>query len=487
MAANTADPEVNTSRRDRARLGKELVVGNTTSLYNGLKLEMPWAWDDLVQDFGIDIYDKMMLDAQVSSCIALFKASIIEDGLTISPAVTDEKEDGYKLAQEISKACNRMFEYMYSNIDDVLWDLMDSLVYGSKVAEITYELQDGMLNVKYIKPKPIDTLAYVVDQYYNIVGLSGFTAKTGFVQPIQLQSNPEDILPREKYLIFSFRMKDNNPRGKSLLRPGYDPWWRKRQTIPEYMKYLAQFAGPSIVASLSKEVEPQSQVNEDGDPTTPAEALLATLLAFRNASVAVVPPETEVEFVQSTGDGQAFRAAITDCNMEITKAILNQELATEQSRFQARAAAQVHQGILDTVIRQAKKSFSWAFVRDVIRPWVEYNWGPKVARELCPKVTLGTTEQSGLVGLMTAVSALERAGYIAPEQRPEIDKILGLPVRSTTELLKDKPAPAPVVATPGNNPAPASTNNDTKKPADNSGSNNANDSNTKNTKPNGGN
>lgn len=463
MAVNTAEPESNTSRRQRAKLGQELVIGNNNFLFRGLSLEMTWAWDDLVRDFGIDIYNKMMLDAQVSSCIALFKASIIEDGLMISAAVTDKEKDGYKLAQEIADKCNQMFDYMYSNIDDVLWDLMDSLVYGSKVAELVFELEDGMLNLKYIKPKPINTVAYVVDEYYNILGLSGVTQKNGFVQPITVTTDPGDILPREKYLIFSFRMQDNNPRGKSLLRPAYDAWWRKRQTIPEYMKYLAQFAGPSIVASLSRDIE--DVPSDTGDPTSNEQALLTTLLAFRNASVVVVPPETQVDFVKSEGDGQAFRSAITDCNMEITKAILNQELATEQSKFQARAAAQVHQGILDTVIRQAKRSFAWAFTRDVIRPWVSYNWGPKAARTLCPKVTLGTTEQSALSGLMTAISALERAGYIAPEQRPEIDKMLGLPVRSSTELPKDK-APkqqpqqqVPQDASPTNNnpPPPAST------------------------------
>lgn len=460
MAVNTAEPQSNTSRRERSRLSQELVVGNNRSFLGGLRLELPWAWDDLVQDFGIAIYDKMMLDAQVSSCIALFKASIIEDGMMISSAVTDETKDGFKLANEIADACKAMFAYMYTSLDDVLWDLMDSLIYGSRVAEITYELQNGKLNIIYIKPKPIHTVQYVVDEYYNILGLAGQT-KDGQFFPVV--NDPSTILPRNKFLIFTFRMKNNNPRGTSLLRPAYDPWWRKRQTIPEYMKYLSQFAGPSILAKLSSNLEPSSQTDENGDPTTPAEALLTTLLAFKNASVVVVPGETEVDFIKSEGEGLAFRAAITDNNMEITKAILNQELATEQSRFQARAAAQVHQGILDTVIRQAKRSFAWAFTRDILRPWVEYNWGYETARKLCPIATLGTTEQVSLAGLMTAIGALERAGYIAPDQRPEIDKILGLPVRSSTDLLKDKPVPAPVVA----QPAPTNTNANPAKPVDN--------------------
>jgi phage gp29-like protein len=175
---------------------------------------------------------------------------------------------------------------------------------------------------------------------------------------------------------------------------------------------------------------------------TPEQALLASLLAFRNGSALALPAGSAVTPIQSLGDGAAFTRAITDCNHEIIKAILTQTLATEEGEHQARAAAAVHSDVLDTLVRQGKKSVVRMLARDVLRPWVAYNWGPR-ADALVPIPSLGTTEEQDKTALMNAVANLQRAGYPHPSQYPAIDQMLGLPVRDLTQDAGAEQQPAP--------------------------------------------
>src|SRR5206468_532813 len=111
-----------------------------------------------------------------------------------------------------------------------------------------------------------------------------------------------------KIVVNTFRPKNNDPRGTSLLRPAYDPWWRKRQALVEYVKYLAQFAGPSIWATTPDGAQSQPPLDFLGNtvaytgpssldplgnpvpvpnaPLSPEQDLLAKLQQFRNGTVA---------------------------------------------------------------------------------------------------------------------------------------------------------------------------------------------------------
>jgi hypothetical protein len=236
--------------------------------------------------------------------------------------------------------------------------------------------------------------------------------------------------------VLTYRPKDGDPRGTSVLRPAYTAWNLKRQVYQEYLKYLVQFATPSVVGTTAPGAGYEPVLNDAGQPTgqtqTAQQALLTQLKLFRNATALAVPHGTNIELLLSNGDGAAFLGAFALLNSEITLAILSQTLATGEGQHNARAAAQVHQDILDSKIRQAKAAVVRMLRNDVLRPWVLLNWGV-AALPLTPVPTLGAVEEEDRTPRMTAVAALERAGWFAPSQRPEVDRLLGLPVRLPAE------------------------------------------------------
>jgi hypothetical protein len=434
----------------RSQLQREYVAGGTATAYGQLRKALPPYIDDVSRDFGLDVYERMLVDAQVAACLAILKASIIEEGVTLAPAVDDEADPEYKQAREIADEAEAMLDDLDTPLDDVLWDLLGAIALGNRVAEQVYETRSATtienrsaLQVRALKVKPIRSVAFVTDAYLNVLGLVG--AKPGQTVPAVSDLAPSEIIPREKFCILSWRPKDGDPRGTSVLRPAYDPWWRKRQTIPEYLKYLAQFAGPSLWATVAQDAEPTVDPNDPTVVQTAEEALRIALEDWKNGTVLGLPFGTVVNPVMLQGEGKAFLDAIAECNLEITKAILTQQLATEEGEHQARAAAQVHQDVLDTLVRQGRRAVVRMLHRDVLRQWVRVNWGD-VAVKLTPLPSLGVTEQRDLPSMMNAVAALQRAGYLHPSQYQGIDEDLNLPARDLTA------APAPVLAP---EPAPA--------------------------------
>lgn len=435
---------------------------------------LPAPFDDLARDFGNDVYAEMAKDPAVSAALIVLKASILEDGLMLSPAIEDQKDKQYKRAVRIRDLAVRMFERLDVPLDQVLWNMLDALHFGAKVAEIVSEWQDvkgegRKLMVRAIKPKPRSNVAFVVDAYMNLLGVVGAKPGQGLVAS-NVAPAAAEVVPPDKVMILTNRGEDCDPRGTSVLRAAYEPWWKKRQLAPEYLHYLSQFATPSVWATppegqeAAPETDPLGNLvdadgaviaDPDGEdaglvqaPLTPQEELLAELQLWRNGYALVVPNGTAIHTVEMLGDGAPFLNAFVLWNAEIVKAILTQSLATEEGQHQARAAAQTHQDVLDTLVRQYKKAVEEMIHGQVLVPWVARNWGDDAAEELVPRPSLGTTERQDLPATMTAVAALMRAAYFHSSQLPALDDMLALPTRDLTQTDTLQPAASPAPGEP---------------------------------------
>lgn len=427
-------------------------VGGSGNWFINYSRSLPWAIDDVTQDFGDDLYTRMMMDAQVASAVNVLKASILEDGLHVEPAVDDGDADGYELSAEIADVAQRMLADLEPDTDTVLWNMLDAVALGNRVAEQVYRLDRTytgrqQLVLESLRVKPRHATAFVVDAYMRMIGL--FAAIPGVSWVMQQQMlidtvNAVNLLPRDKFLIYSFRPINEDPRGTSLLRPAYTPWHLKQQILREHVKYLTQFASPSLIGYTSQDAHTRQATDAygnllldgSGNPLpalSPEQSLTASLTDFKNGVALGLPFGSKVDIIMSQGDGAAFRAAIDGYNRDITHAVLSQTLATNEGEHQARAAAETHKDVQDTIVRQAKRSLEHAVRRDVLRPWVRYNYGDR-SIALTPRCTLGRVEQPDIAALMTAIAELQKSGYIQPSQYAAIDTMINLPVRTADEL-----------------------------------------------------
>jgi phage gp29-like protein len=423
---------------------------------------LPQSIDDITQDFGADLYERMLLDARVAAEVDNLKAAILEEGVNLAPAVDDADADGFALAATIHAAAERMLADCETPLDDVMWDTLAAIALGHRVAEVTYGPGDaGRLDVVAIRPKPRTSVAFVVDAFNRLVGLlariPGQVGVAGLLTGLSVAATPPNLLPRAKFLVLSHRPVNADPRGTSLLRAAYTPWNLKQEVLREHVKYLAQFASPSLIGTLASNAGAIPEVDADGMKTgrmtRAVDALLTQLLAFRNGTALAVPFGTEVKELYSTGEGRAFLNSFSMYNEDIALAVSGQTLTTTEGEHGTRAQALVHQDTKGTRVKQAKKAAAGALRRDVLRVWVALNWGEAAARDLTPLVGLGEVEEEDVTPRWTAVAALQTAGYLTPSQKPQLDTDIGLPQRLPAETKAEQErASQPTPPAPGQQP-----------------------------------
>lgn len=461
----------------RDELLREYVAGGRSVWMGEMARALPASIDDITADFGDDIYERMLFDPQVSSCITVFKASILETGPSITSVVTDKDDPEFDKAKEITDQAERMLSDLEQSFDDTLWDLLDSVALGNKVAEQNMQLGRSMKGdreiylLESIKTKPRDATLFAVDAYINLIGLLARWNGAGIVTPGTLfelpgigrgsKPTPYRIIPPRKFAISTFRPRNSDPRGTSILRSSYSPWWRKQQIIPEYLKYLSQFAGPSLIGTT-----PEGALSsiDPADPTVvinPQQVMLAALQELRNGAAGAFPFGSQVKEIAMQGEGAAFLKGMAQCDQQITKGVLTQELATEEGRHMARAAAQVHQDILDTLVRQGKIGAGMMIRNQIFRNWVRINWGEQY-EHLSPRADFGAAEERDQPAMWQSVAALVASNFFSADQMQALDKKLGLPVRQENPALAPgekptPPAPKPIRVVPPAPGAPAST------------------------------
>jgi hypothetical protein len=463
---------------------KEYVAGGYYAFLDPeLNLVLSHNRDILSRQFGDEIFDRMMRDPEIAKCINVIKVAVLGDEITVRPSIP-RKDPRFERAREISDFCARAIENLERPIRDTLHSLLDALVYGHKVAEVTYQIpaegvDAGMMTLKSIRVKPRKSVAFVVDRFYRVVGFKAAVRQKVTDEAGTRVELREVVLPREKFLLLTYRGKDEDPRGTSILEAVYNAWNLKMTMWPQYVKWLLQCAIPGLVGTLPPVEERQFLRDketgkilrdEEGNPFYADEVgtLLTALTDFRNGSVLVIPNGANVEPINTTVNSEPFKTARDVFNEEIEMGLILQTLATSQGRYMARAAAQTHMSVFDYLVVDIKGMLCNAFRFDVIREIVRRNFGEQEAAELLPVVSLGDTERREFAKDITALATLYKSEFISESQKAGIDIIIGLPERdpeadakyeeerlarevAAKKALQPEPAPPVAPAAPAGN------------------------------------
>lgn len=420
---------------------REYVSGEPRLFVSRFVKSLPQYIDDVTRDFGSDLYDRMLNDAQVYSCVNILKVATLSDGYRVQPAIKDENHPDYEKAKFWADFCEYCVEHCERPFESFLYEMLDALAFGHKVAEQILE-PTGYKNyahwwtLKNLKVKPRGTYSFVTDAWTNIVGILGLVPGMG--APVLVghivadPSHLSNLLPIEKFVVFTFNPRDNDPRGRSILRPIYNPWWIKMQTWGEYLKFLAQFASPSLWATT-----PEGAVERivNGVSVTPEETLNARLQDIRGGSTGAFPFGTMINAIPVNERGDAFNLAFTLFDKQIAKGTLGQTLATEEAEHMARAASSNHQDILDIGVRYVRKQLGAAIKHNLFRNLIRWNAGEETAKKFTPHLTFGseamhgdwTAEASIINGLLQNPALDERQKNILLER-------IGLPPRKSVVI-----------------------------------------------------
>lgn len=398
---------------------------------------LPRHVDDVERDFGLDIYHKMLNDSAVSSALGAIKTQVLSAGVKLTGRVTEpasfnedpKQQAEYDKSEAVRALCEDMLDGLQQPIEAILMEMMDCLPYGNSLAEATYESRGGKLWLKTLRVKPRHRYAFVVNDFLDCPGVVPSEIGWGMYGT----QAPESMIPREKFFLLSFNARGNDPRGHSILRPAYNWWYLKQQITPDYLKYLKQYATPSIAGFLPPNAGDVQTggYNPDGTPATisAAEAMLAQLITFANSTALVLENESKIQQVEMSGTGEAYLQAFDFFDRQIIRAILFNARAVMEAEHGSKADSGAAGDILGAFVAYLRRMVETAFFQDVLIPIVTYNFGEADAKLYTPTLVLSDVQQEDLLAYGEMIAKLWNAGFLHTSQQAGIDAKLNLPER----------------------------------------------------------
>ena len=223
----------------------------------------------------------------------------------------------------------RIFESI--DIDKLILQILDAIFYGYSILEIVWMEKDGRFIPVKIEEKPQEWFSF---------------DSTNTLRLVESFGSEGILLPPYKFLCALHQPTYINPYGEKTLSRCYWPVTFKRSGLQFWVTFSEKYGLPFLVAK-----EPRTYTNEE------SQALLASLEKMLQDTIAVIPDDSSIEFIESSHaySGDVFKKYLEFCNSEISKAILSETLTTEVTDKGTYAAAKTHRDILHHLVQGDKR------------------------------------------------------------------------------------------------------------------------------------
>lgn len=286
-----------------------LVVELYTGVSERTVEESAWYWksqqkpynsDDLYRKTGdYRIYEEMLVDDQVKTCVQIKRDLIVGSGWTIKGRVSDDSHD--EIIKDVRTALEDDPEV---GIEDMCEEILSGDSFGFSLSEKLFRNRDdGSLTLRNIKTRHPSTWLIHTDKHGNV---------TKYEQ----QGRSENLTIDPKSLIHYVNNRAfQNPYGTSDLRAAYNAYFIKRQVVKWYAMFLEKHASPTPIGRYDSGVD-QAAVD----------AIFLALKKLQTATAMTIPKTIEMDYLESKSNGEAYEKALNIFNMFIGRAMMIPDL-----------------------------------------------------------------------------------------------------------------------------------------------------------------
>ena len=177
--------------------------------------------------------------------------------------------------------------------------------------------------------------------------------------------------------------------------------------------------------------------------------LLRAVRAIASDAAAVIPTGMEIEFqkVEGSHGSAVFGELIRYCDASISKIIVGQTMTADDGSSQSQAT--VHNEVRLDILRADGRATSRTLNRDLIAPFVSFNFGPQPAY---PRVLFPVAEPEDIAAMSNALQQLVPLGLRV--SAGEVRDKLGLSEPEDDDELLKPATPAPIAPAPGDDAPP---------------------------------
>lgn len=459
----------NTYISSMMRLGQSYLQSRDVSyLGHAVRATRPFAGRAIAK-MGCKVYDDMVAtDPQIAQGVDIIHMASTANELKFSASVDTDDEDVQELANGGAGFINEMFAQMECDHNgERQIAALDLVMRGNGFLELEfksgkYELEGYMTLDSWHAVEGEDVII-ISDSYNRIIGYApyGFPGVTApldswvpadsyitylfdaYETPQKREEAITDvkILPKWKVCHFRWQPRSGDPRGHALLESASQAWWAKQQIMSILLGFFEEFGIPRKKGELSDKAESVCLFDANGNPVVnaatgevveqdPLVNLLGVLYDSPSGGNIVTPNGYQVNILEANPEmALAVLKALEFFNIEISKAILKQHLASSEGQRGSEKGADSHGDILSLLILYCK-SIQKRAIAEMAKSFIVANFGGR-NRRYAPSVDIGDAD--GLPVTLNEIGFLMQSQYFAPSQMPDLDRRLGFKVRKPNE------------------------------------------------------
>lgn len=389
------------------------------SLFRRFNL-FPYSPDKLITRKGFEIYEEMLKDDQIYQAVTARKTMLLSADWSVEPASEDEHD------VEISDFCTWVLrEFVEGTFNDDLWEIASAGEFGWSLGEkvwavIEHGEHKGKIGLKAYKSKNVRDYNIFRDEHDNI-------KEFGIVRITAPQTG--QTFPKSKFVLYSYRKRNEDVFGTSILRSLYDLWWLKHILKRAWGVSFERGGVPAMVGKYPRGMKKADQ-----------EKLFTLVKSMRFESALVIPKEVELTFADPGRQSKdVMLDAIKHINEQFVITILGQTTTQSQGERGSESLGFVHKSILGMVIEEFGNDMSDKAVNEqIIKDMVDFNF-PNVTNypKFGFKSAMPSDESPRVTAFLNAVE--KKAVKVTGKDETEIRRILKFPERKEEDSLLNDP------------------------------------------------
>ncbi len=263
---------------------------------------------------------------------------------------------------------------------DELFDILDCIGKGLSFTEIVWDTSAGQY-------RP-DRLEFRDPRWFSV-------NRDNLTVPELIGQGGERLpLPAFKFICGQVKAKSGLPLRSGLARVAAWAWLFKAYTQRDWAIFTQTYGQP---LRLGKFGPGASEADKD--------TLFRAVANIAGDCAAIIPESMAIEFVETGSAGATsdlYRERADWLDQQVSKAVLGQT-ATTDAIAGGHAVGREHRQVQEDIERADAKALSAILNRDLIRPWMQLEFGP-LARY--PRLKIARAEAQDLVALSNALGPL---------------------------------------------------------------------------------
>lgn len=291
-------------------------------------------------------------------------------GLAVHVEAVSENAEDVELAEEITWLCKT------DHFEAMLIDALDALGKGFSVCEIMWDTSEKDWEPSHFTYR--DPRHFIFDR------------ETQSELRMRDEADPVWGLPLAPFKFIQHRphVRSGLPIRGGFARLAAVPYMCKGYALKDWLAFAEVFGMPLRVGKY-----------DPGASREQKAALLAAVTNIGMDAAGIIPDSMVIEFIEATksaGGDKLFQGLADWLDKQMSKAVLGQTMTTDDGS--SRAQAEVHDGVRQDLVRSDAKQLSATLRRDLVKPYVDLNHGPRKEREY-PRLELVIEQQDDLESL----------------------------------------------------------------------------------------